>query len=69
MGVTDTLAAFYLDRAVFTFGRALEAELDKAGAPGKGKQKRTDSQIQMAKMAVLNKWLGINRFADPAKRG
>jgi hypothetical protein len=65
--VTDQPRAFYLDRAVFTFGTALEAELEKAGQT-KGKTKRTDAQIAMARNRVLATWLGTQRFADPARR-
>jgi len=68
MGVTDQPTAFYFNRAVFTFGQALEAELEKAGA-SRGKSKKTDSQIAMARQMVMNRWLGTQKFADPAKRG
>jgi hypothetical protein len=68
LGVTEQPAAFYFDRAVFTFGSALESELEKAGQ-SKGKSKKTDSQIAMARQQIMARWLGTQRFADPAKRG
>lgn len=58
--------AFYLDRAVFLFGSALEAELERAEYSGGGKRKKSQSQINMAKQQVLARWLGTQRFADPA---
>src|SRR6478752_79953 len=69
MGITAQPLAFYLDRAVFTFGTALDAELDKAGET-KGKSKKSAAQVQMAKQLVLNRWLDATdqqRFADPAQ--
>jgi len=60
--------AFYFDRAVFTFGSALEAELEKAGH-SRGKSKKSDAQIAMARQQVMAKWLGTKRFADPVPRG
>lgn len=69
MGVTDQPTAYYLDRAVFTFGSALEAELEKAGQQGKGRNKKSESQIAMAKSRILAKWIGMQGFAEPTKRG
>lgn len=69
LGVTSQPTAFYFDRAIYTFGTALEAEMEKAGASGGGKNKKSDQQIAMAKQMVLNRWLGTQKFADPAKRG
>jgi hypothetical protein len=69
MGVTDQPTAYYLDRAIYTFGSALEADLEKAGSSGGGKHKRSEQQIAMAKQMVLNRWLGTQKFAEPAKRG
>jgi hypothetical protein len=69
MGVTDQPAAFYLDRAVFTFGSALEAELDQVSQT-KGKKKQSEGQIALARQQVMARWLGTKRrFADPVKRG
>lgn len=66
--MTEQPTAYYLDRAVYTFGSALEADLEKAGQQ-RGKSKRSDSQIAMAKQQVLARWLGNQKFAEPAKRG
>lgn len=62
--------AFYFDRAVYTFGSALEAELEQAGQ-SRGKSKKTETQIAMGRQQVLTRWLGTGagKFADPAKRG
>jgi hypothetical protein len=67
MGVTSQPTAFYLDRAIYTFGTALEAELEKAGQRT-GKGKNSEQQIAMAKQLVLGRWLKSQRFADPGKR-
>lgn len=66
--MTEQPTAYYLDRAVYTFGSALEAELERTGQT-RGKSKMTESQIAMAKQQVLARWLGTQKFADPAKRG
>jgi hypothetical protein len=71
MHIGDEVTAYYLDRAVYTFGTALDNELERAGqskggAKGKGK---SQAAIQMAKQMVLNRWLGAGeqqKFADPA---
>lgn len=68
VGIESDLWAYYFDRAVFTFGRAIETELDKAGRSS-GKKKKTDAQIEMARNSIMAKWLGLRRFADPTKRG
>lgn len=60
--------AFYFDRAIYAFGMALEADLEKAGQ-SRGKTKKSESQIAMAKQQTLTKWLGTQKFADPTKRG
>lgn len=64
LGITEQPTAYYLDRAVFVFGRSLEAALEEAGQ-SRGKQKKTQSQIAMARARVLATWLGTQRFADP----
>jgi len=50
---------------VFTFGGALEAALEKASEGGRGKTKKTSTQIAMARQQVMARWLGTQRFADP----
>ena len=68
LGLTDQPTAYYFDRAVFTFGQALENELEKAGE-SRGKTKKTASQVAMARQNVLSKWLKMERFADPSRKG
>lgn len=58
--------AFYFDRAIYTFGSALEAAIEKAGS---GRGKRSESQIAMARQQVQARWLGAQKFADPVPRG
>lgn len=67
MGIEEQPLAYYFDRAIFTFGRALEAELERVGQ-SKGRHKKTASQIAMARQQVLARWLGTQRFADPTAR-
>lgn len=67
LGLTDQPMAYYFDRAVFTFGRALEAELEQA-AESRGKTKKTASQVAMARQTVMARWLKLQRFADPVPR-
>lgn len=65
----DAQRAFFLDRAVFLFGSALEEALEVAGEKSKTKKGRE------AKVAMeLSKWLAEpgetrGRFRDPAARG
>lgn len=64
-GTAGEPTAFYFDRAVYTFGSALQAQLDQAGQT-RGKKKKTDQQIAMAKQRVMARWLGTEqKFADP----
>jgi hypothetical protein len=51
LGVHDELAAFYLDRAVATFGSLVENEMHSAG---EGKKEK---QAEMARNLVLVKWI------------
>lgn len=67
MGVTFQPTAYYLDRAIYTFGSALEAELERAGQSS-GRNKNSEQQIAMARSMVLARWLGTQRYADPKKR-
>ena len=39
------------------------------GARGLPGVPESDQQIAMAKQMVLNRWLGTQKFAEPAKRG
>lgn len=67
LAIDDELTAYYFDRAVYTFGKALEAELDRVSqSTGKGKQKKSQTQINMARSQVMNRWLGpAPRYRDP----
>lgn len=69
MGIEEQPLAYYFNRAVFTFGKALEGELDRVSQQtGKGKQRKSQQQINMARTQVLRRWLGggeAQRFRDP----
>lgn len=56
--IDEPLTAFYLDRAVHTFGGRVQQEIDSLqGLP---------EQKQRLKLAIINnKWLGMNSFASP----
>lgn len=62
MGIDEQPAAFFLDRAVVTFGTRLELELEKAE-----QGKKSEVQKTMARTMVLNRWLGVSAFASPGK--
>jgi len=59
------LEAYYFDRAVTTFGLAVEAAMDEAAKGAKSTEK-----AERARQDELNRWLGVEReetrFADPA---
>lgn len=62
----DAVTAFYVDRALYRFGTAIDAEMEKAAEKGK-----TDQSRAMKQQMVLNRWLraeGGGRFKDPAAR-
>lgn len=63
LGIVEQPLAFFFDRAVRTFGAHVERELEKAGAG-----KKSEGQRQMAQNMVLQKWLGMGRFASPTRR-
>lgn len=79
-----SIRAFSIDRAVWAFGIAIEADLNEAedrvdkqyrNAKGKGVAEKISSAKSKARQEVLNKYLGIKqgteqkgRFADPASR-
>lgn len=63
LGIVEQPTAYFLDRAVSTFGTRLEAELEKVST---GK-KKSEMQIKMARTMVLNRWLGLSGFADPSQ--
>lgn len=57
--MSDSYEAYCLDEAVWTFGRSVEAELDKID----GKNMK---QIQRKQTMRLQTLLGERKFADPA---
>jgi phage-related protein len=64
-GVSHPVSAFCFDRAVFTFGTALEDDLNKVSA----KCKKED-QAKRVRATRLNKWLNAEnsvkgRFREP----
>lgn len=65
MGITSDWTAFCFDRAVATFGNALQNELDSV----EGKNNKT---IRSKREQVLRKWIpearSTRRFKDPGKR-
>lgn len=69
-GTQGEPTAFYFDRAVFTFGSALEDALEKASAD-RGKKKKSAAQVSKARQRVMSQWLGVEqKYADPvAARG
>lgn len=64
--IEDPLDAFRFDRAVWTFGTALTAELNNC----KGK---TDKEIERKQERILRKWIpesaGPEKFAEPPLKG
>lgn len=61
-GITDEIAAWSFDRAVFLFGSELQAELEEASSGAKNK-----GQARQRQQRVLSKWLGgKQQFKDPA---
>jgi len=65
LAVEEPLAAFYLDRAVASFGMAVETDLEKVGESRKSRQAKA-----MAVQSRMNTWLGPEgaRFRDPVRR-
>lgn len=70
LDIRDPWTAYQLDRAVYSFGSALSAELE--GVEGKNK-----NEIERKRLRVITKWLpkavdasgtSDGRFADPASR-
>lgn len=65
--VTDWMAAYSIDQAVWNFGTALQAALDKAEDEGKNKNQKRRKREQ-----VLKKWLpggqaDTKAYRDPAR--
>ncbi len=60
-GINEQPAAFYFNRAVATFGAALENAMAEAENRAK-----SDRQKEMAKAMVMKRWLREgNKFASP----
>ena len=59
--IQDELHAYFMDRAITTFGMAVEAELDEASTNAKDSKKAVQ-----ARQRVLERWLDIApKFRDP----
>lgn len=65
MGITEQPLAYFLDRAVYTFGARVEHELDAAE-----KGKKGQGHKDMARKMVFNRWVGgeDSGFASPTRR-
>jgi hypothetical protein len=59
LAVEHETTAYFLDRAVFLFGRSLDNELETAG---KGKSQKRQA---MARSMVLHRWLDRGGFNTP----
>jgi hypothetical protein len=62
--IDDDLAAAYLDRAVATFGRMVDAEIEQAS-----KTAKNEGQLAMSVGMVVHKWIGQSasgQFRTPA---
>jgi hypothetical protein len=68
LGISNKLHAYFLDRAVFYFGAAIDSDLEASTRTAK-----TDMQRQQKRNMVLNRWKvnaegAKGRFRDPASR-
>jgi hypothetical protein len=65
MAIDDSIVAFYVDRAVRTFGAALEADVEQAVEGRKSKQAK-----KMAEISRMTTWLGSGavKLRDPLAR-
>jgi len=57
----DPLAALYFDRAAYHWGRRVEQAIEEA------QQAKTETGKAQKLAIAQSKWLGINRFANPAQ--
>lgn len=63
LGVTDAFMAYSIDNAVFTFGTALQNELDNVEGKNKNELKRKRERI-------LQQWLELEqKFREPGMVG
>lgn len=71
LAIDHTVQAFYLDKAVFTFGTAFDADIEEHGK-SKGK-KPNPKQDALRRQQRLQKWLTDEdtprRFRDPNVEG
>lgn len=58
-GWIDPYTAYCLDEAVYTWGRFVEGELDKASADNNKKKKRSKKDDGAVRQAKLNELLGM----------
>lgn len=70
MGILDEWSAYCFDRAIFSFGTALQNELDSQKVEGKDKDGK---KLQAKRQRLLDKWIpDLNgnkpKFRDPGKR-
>lgn len=65
IGIADAFTAFCVDRALWTFARAIETAQDEAVArlPKSAK----DSAHTRAKQRVLDQYLGVNQHKTPGR--
>lgn len=64
LAIADPLTAYYLDRAVHTFGTAVVADIKE-----QTKDAKTQSAADRTAATTLGKWLNTTekQFRDPAK--
>lgn len=61
LSIAYELDAYFLDRAITTFGMSVEADLDKASTDAKNSKKAAQARAR-----VLDKWLETEtRYRDP----
>ena len=60
-GISHPVTAYFFDRAVSTFGQAVDADLEEASSKATKAKK-----AEQARQRVLEKWLGIEpTYKDP----
>jgi hypothetical protein len=64
LGVSDPLAAFSLDRAVIYWGSTVDEALQNAEAEANNPKAAATKRAM-----VMNRYLGIQKFRDPAAEG
>lgn len=56
----DPLTAFYFDRAAYHWGQRVQQAMEEAN------DAKTDSGKKQKLVMAQSKWLGVNKFANPA---